>query len=394
MNNDCQPNRTEKTAGKALAALRRWPWQRLLPLGLSFGGSTLLRGENQVDYRYEYYQEDDHRMKIETHSVYFEQKLLDSLVAKGELVYDSISGATPTGTYRFSPGSGVIRTTEVQDIRRAGNLALDWRQGRNTLTPGFAYSKESDYESYGLSLNDAFEFNEKNTILQLGAAHNFDSVLDSPIGGAPRTWRDKDSTDVMVGVSQLLTPKTILAANFTFGYESGFLSDPYRAAEFVYPLRLAGVIRNENRPGQRTKEIFLTSLTHYFDPLDASIEGSYRFYYDSYGICAQTLGLTWHQWLGKHVILEPAFRFYEQSAASFYSPLFHEDPANLKFYSADYRLSNFYSLDYGLSATFILCDHARFTLGYHRYEMAGLDNTVSAMYPKANIVTIGLSILW
>ena len=72
-------------------------WRRWLPLGLGLGLPQLLRAENQVAYRYEYYDETGDRMKIETHSVYFEQKLADALIAKGELVYDGISGANAIG---------------------------------------------------------------------------------------------------------------------------------------------------------------------------------------------------------------------------------------------------------------------------------------------------------
>ncbi|MEI7534563.1 MAG: DUF3570 domain-containing protein, partial [Verrucomicrobiae bacterium] len=68
-----------------------------LPLGLTLSLPQLLRAEDQVDYRYEYYKEDNNRMTIQTHSVYFEQKATDAITAKGELVYDGISGATPTG---------------------------------------------------------------------------------------------------------------------------------------------------------------------------------------------------------------------------------------------------------------------------------------------------------
>jgi len=41
------------------------------------------RGENQIDYRYEYYAEDNHRMTINTHSVYFEQQSLIPSPQKG-----------------------------------------------------------------------------------------------------------------------------------------------------------------------------------------------------------------------------------------------------------------------------------------------------------------------
>ena len=34
------------------------------------------------------------------------------------------------------------------------------------------------------------------------------------------------------------------------------------------------------------------------------------------------------------------------------------------------------------------------TAGYHRYTMHGLDDTVQAMFPQANVYTVGVSVLW
>ena len=371
------------------------PWRKYLPVGLTLALPRLLHAEDQVDYRYEYYAEDNHRMNIETHSVYFEQKLADAVAVKGEVVYDSISGATPLGTHNLK---GNIVLAKVTDTRYAGNFSLDTKLGNHTLTPGFAYSQEHDYISDGISLNDAIDFNDKNTTLQLGASHNFDSVRHAD----KTTWSDKETTEGIIGITQLLTPKTILAVDATFGNEYGYLSDPYRLAQYHPTIFPTGFFIGvpERRPSHRNKEVLFTSLTQYFETVDASLEGSYRLYNDSYGVLAHTVGLTWHQWLGKHVIFEPFFRFYEQSAASFYSTTFSgplptnpNQPAG--FHSSDYRLSNFYSLDSGVQLTVKFCDHFNAVAGYHRYEMYGLDGKTSpAMYPKANVFTVGVSLLW
>lgn len=345
----------------------------------------LARGENHLDYRYEFYAEDHNRITVNTHSAYFEAKLIEQVVAKGEFTYDSISGATPTGA-KPSP-SGALPTVHMEDTRHAGNIGFDVTAGRHMLTPEFAYSTESDYESYGISLSDAIEFNQKNTTLRYGASHNFDRVLDN-VGS--RHYHAKDATEVFLGVSQLLSPKTILSANFTYGNEYGYLNDPYRIATFD----LVGFAYPEQRPGHKSKEVFLTSLTQAITPLHASIEGSYRFYHDSFGIYGHTLGVTWKQWLGKHVMIEPLFRFYEQSSASFYATSFPGLSPSGGFYSADYRLSRLYSLDYGVRATIVATDFLRFNVGYQRYEMFGLDSkTDSRMYPAAHIVSAGLQ-LW
>ena len=366
-----------------------------LPLGLTLSLPQLLRAEDQVDYRYEYYKEDNNRMTIQTHSVYFEQKATDTITAKGELVYDGISGATPTGTHDLA---GKVLTTQVNDIRRSLSLQTDCRLGSQTVTPGFAYSKESDYQSYGVSLNDAIDFNEKNTTLQFGVSQNFDNVRNGP---TEKIWSDKYSTEGMVGITQLLSPKTTLNAAFTFGNDSGYLSDPYRFAQYLpnTPGWPAGFFIGvpERRPAHRNKEIVYTSLTHYFDKVNASLEGSYRFYHDSYGVVANTVGLTWHQWLGKHFIAEPFIRLYEQSAADFYQVTFNgpftTNPSG--FHSSDYRLSEFYSTDVGTQFTAVVNNHIHIVAGYHRYEMHGMDGqTSSEMYPKANVYTVGVSFLW
>ena len=359
-----------------------------LPLGLTLSLPQLLRAEDQVDYRYEYYKEDNNLMTINTHSVYFEQKATDAITAKGELVYDNISGATPTGTLDLN---GKVKLTHLQDNRRSLSLQAESKiTGNNTLTPGFAYSKESDYQSYGVSLNDAIEFNEKNTTLQYGVSQNFDSVRNGP---TEKIWSDKYSTEGIIGVSQLLSPKTIWTAAFTFGNDSGYMNDPYRLANYYDSFVGFNIGIPEARPSHRNKEIVYTSLTHYFEKVDGSLEGSYRFYHDSFGVTAQTVGLTWHQKLGKYFILEPFSRFYYQTAASFYSTLF-KDPLPT-YHSSDYRLSELYTTDLGLQATAVINDHIHLIVGYHRYEMHGLDGkTSSAMYPQANVFTAGVSFLW
>ena len=360
-----------------------------LPLGLTLSLPQLLRAEDQVDYRYEYYKEDNNRMSIDTHSVYCEQKLVDAIIAKGDLVYASISGATPTGGYN---GNKVL-TTQLWDIRRAMNLSLDGRLGNQTISPGFAYSEEHDYQSYGVSLNDAIELNEKNTVLSFGISQKFDNVRNGP---TEKLWTKKYSTEALVGVTQLLSPKTTFNAAFTFGNDSGYLNDPYRVINFS----LSGFAYPEVRPRHRNKEVLFFDLNHFFDCANAAGDLSYRFYHDSYGIIAHTVEATWTQHLGKYVILEPLARFYEQSAANFYQTsvngYFPTDPLpRPTFYSADYRLSNLATVTYGTQITLILKEHFYLDLGYHRYEMFGLDSsTPSAAYPKANIFTVGARFTW
>jgi len=391
-------SRTGKNFGRHRAAkvnARAIRWRGWFPLGLASLAQAIwparARAEDHVDYRYEFYGEENGRIEVNTHSVFFEKKLTDSLAAKGELVYDGISGATPTGAPP-PPGTTQVVMKQLTEIRRAGNLGVDWHTGRHTLTPQVAYSDESDYTSVGISLNDAIEFNQKNTTLRLGVAHSFDQVLDN---SSPREYRDKDSTDGLIGVSQLLSPRTIFTADFTYGASRGYLNDPYKVIRFDGYLP-GTFTQPEVRPDERDRQVLLLTLTQFFTPVNASLEASYRFHHDSYEIVSHTLGLTWYQKLGERVVISPLFRFYEQSDAFFYYPSlpgYEDDPGVPEFRSADYRLSHLYTLTYGVTITARVTDWLSLDAGYQRYDMHGLDSqTSSSAYPEANIFNIGLRV--
>ena len=100
----------------------RLRWQLGLAFLTQLFGGGRVHAENQVEYGFEYYKEDGDRMTIETHSVYFEQKLTDYLDIKGDYTYDGISGSTPTGTVS---SSGKVYMTQLEDIRRAISLQAD-----------------------------------------------------------------------------------------------------------------------------------------------------------------------------------------------------------------------------------------------------------------------------
>lgn len=375
---------------------------------------TRVRGENEVGYRYENYKEEDGRINIETHAALFSLKPAPWLDLKGQVIYDAISGATPTGApplseikvinvYNGQPIKGLSRkvpVVEIDDTRRAGGLEATFNFGSHHVTPGMAYSDESDYTSYGPSLNYAFDFNEKNTTLTAGWSHNADQVLHGD------EWKGKDADDFIVGVSQLLGPKTVLTANFTYGRAHGYLDDPYKGVFFdgstIYkdptdPSPLIPPTSYESRPQHREKYIGHVSLTQFITPANASIEGSYRIFDDSYGVLSHTVGLTWFQKIGKRVVVSPLFRYTYQSEADFYVtrlPGLESDPTTPKHYSADYRLSELESFTYGVGVTARLTDWFSIDAGYKRYEMFGLDGVTSdSAYPKANIFSIGAR-LW
>lgn len=387
--------------------------------------------EDRVEYRYENYAEDKGRIGIQTHGVYVEKELTSKVTAHGQFVYDGISGATPTGG-RVTPGSDQVPVQEMHDERLAGSVDAAVRYGSQfTTTPQISYSNESDYQSVGIALNQAIDFNQRNTTLLLGVARNFDRVS----GRFQPDWESKGTWDGLIGINQLLSPKTTLTVNLTLSYADGYLTDPYKGVyiSYEYPdpnLNFFQEVIAEKRPEHRFKQVLYVSLTQYVDSLHGSAEAAYRFHHDDFGVFAHTASLTWFQKIGKHVLVAPTFRYYWQTAASFYAaqftgdPLFPEGtqgafqdgnyvafrgedgfptdptgyqivnvPALPAYYSSDYRLSRMETYTYGVGIQWKPLDWLSVNFAYKRYEMHGLDGvTLQSAYPKAHIFTAGLGV--
>ncbi len=372
----------------------------LLPL-------TRGRAEDRADYRYENYAEDGGRIHVRTHGLLINKDLTPWLSLRGNYVYDGISGATPTGAPPL-PGQSTVPKVTIDDIRRAGFIEPSFHLGNHTLTPQAAYSEESDYRSVGVSLTHSIDFNEKNTTVTWGVSHAFDRILPNP-GESIDVAQDKDATDVLLGLTQVIDPQTLVRANLTLGYSDGYLSDPYKRVlfrDFPHTPGQPYTVFPENRPAHKFRQVAFLSLQHFVLPADGAAELSYRFYHDDWDVVANTLTVEWHQNVGKWVTISPIFRYYTQTAASFYGTSFAGDPSCPlafpecpqiqipSYYSADYRVSAFDAFTYGVSASIHLHERVSLQFEYQRYEMFGTDHmTAQDQYPQAHIFSGGIS-LW
>ncbi len=363
--------------------------------------------EDRADYKYEDYAEGGGRIHIRTHGVYFEKALSTWLAVKGNYIYDGISGATPLGAPPI-PGETEVTKVTIEDIRRAGFIEPVFKIESHTLSPQLAFSRESDYESIGVALTHAWEVNEKNTTLSWGLSHAFDRVLPNP-GAAIDEPRRKDTTDLLLGVSQLLGPKTVLTVNLTLGYSEGYLADPYKRVlfdDFPYTPGMPYTVFPERRPGHKFRQVGYVAVNQFVEPLRGAAEASYRLHHDDGGIWAHTISVEWHQKLPGRVTVSPLFRYHTQTAANFYGPRFPGDPSLVgetdpslppmvlpDHYSADYRLSALDSFTYGVNLSVRLHEHGSLNFGYRRYEMQGRDGvTAQDQYPAAHIFTGGVTV--
>jgi len=350
-------------------------------------GNALSEGEWDTDVSYLSYTESQERVSV-SKALWDISRITDDHKTSVKLVYDTMSGASPTGAIRggessvtYSGASGGVgfSTSGQSDTAAVGfsdtrtQIGIDQERGlsrANTLNYGAVYSTESDYDSFGASLGLKRESANKNRAFDLGLAATFDTISRSGVGGTPapltdiRNSRDfsegqRNTIDVGLGLTQVLNRSTLAQVSLSFSQSQGYHTDPYKVISAADAEDRALAIYTESRPESRLRTSLYTKIVHQLSNSKNSVHLGYRLYSDSWGVLSNTFDARYRLQLSSRQYLEPHVRFYQQSAADFYQRKLDVDESLRTilpedgFVSADYRLdamsSATFGLKYGLS---------------------------------------------
>ena len=317
------------------------------------------------------------------------QQLNDNNNLSANIIYDTVSGASPTGAVptgtvqTVTSSSGTTSTISAtskptnsfNDTRIASNL--NWQHDFSRLfkmTNGVSFSKENDYQSQSLSSNLSLDSNDRLTTFSLGFASTNDSIsgtdkLDG-VAGLPKILTNvlnkerqaltdnKASTEIKLGITQVINTKSLLLAAYTKSTSSGYHNDPYKQISVVDTNGSSVAGLYESRPTSRDRDII--SLGYIKNIHGNVLKLNYRYFKDDWDIKSHTIDTKFRIKLGRAFSLEPHFRFYSQSAAYFHNYYIKQsDINNLPSYaSADSRLANFNSFTMGIKAAINVRNYA------------------------------------
>lgn len=363
------------------------------------------QGQDILRYRFQLYDEEDGRIDVESHYLDYKHSW-GATTASLRLAIDTLSGETPVGIHARGDVND-WRFQEIDDERRVGVATIEHEVDDYTLTFEYAHSKEEDYRSNAVTAKVSREFNQKNTTLTGGVSFLFDEVLATDFTSNIEN-EDKDTIDVSVGLSQILTPNTLFDLTLGYGRSKGYLSDPYRRISQITTKTLMGPFGPievtdtfdypENRPNEQHRFVAKASVRQYFEELDAALKFSYRFFANSDSLEGHTVELKWVQQVNSQLSVAPFVRYYQQSEADFYYATLTDSGIDGTFeidgsgpnYSSDYRLSKMEALTYGVRVAWEPRSDLTLDLQLERYEMNGLDSdTPSSFFPTANVVSVG-----
>lgn len=312
---------------------------RFLWLLFACAGTSLVLAEVLPDDRADllYHSYSGGGITIEGPSVLVRKKFGDSVSATYNHYVDMISGASIDVVTQASP---------YHEERKQDSLGLEFLHGKSTYSGGYIRSIENDYDARTAYFNASQQMFGDLTTVSMGFTRGWDIVGNSQ---NPLFKQDVDRRDWQVGLSQVLTRNLLLGANFETTESEGFLNNPYRSVRYIDATSGKGYsYEPEKYPHTHTGNAASVQLKYYL-PWRAALDGTYRFYSDTWQIKAHTfrLGYTqpWRSWT-----FDGRVRYYRQNAADFYSDLFpYQNSQN--YLARDRELAQFQSVTVGAGAT-------------------------------------------
>lgn len=347
---------------------------------------------------------------------------LNFKIAIDVLSGSSANGAVPANVAQTfaSPSGESSYTAEAnetpldptfRDTRFAANLLLEKPVDRQMKTfLGLNVSTETDYTSVGVSASLTYDTNNKNTTYSAGAAFNLDTI--SPSGGEPQPFTEvptnpvsgdggdededegegsagktKNVSDLLLGVTQVISRQTLAQFNYSIGTSSGYLTDPYKLLSVVNPVTGQLVAGSdpalykykyyyEKRPGSRLRQNLYWKINHQFT--DDVVYLTYRYYWDDWDIQSHTIDLRYRFQMGQHY-LQPHLRYYTQTAADFHYYFLRDGEPLPDYASADYRLGELTTTTIGLSYGVETGSNSEFSLRAEYMKQSGNSHPAEAV---------------
>ncbi len=220
----------------------------------------------------------------------------------------------------------------VNSHRQALGLSATRKYGDTKVTVGGAFSKENFYRATTGLTSVSRTLASGNTTVAGGFSFSVNQPMLHPLPDYANQYQG----DGFASVTQTLTKTTIAQVGYEAGHISGYQNNPYLRAN------IGGVLLLGQVPDARTRETVSLRLRQAL-PAETYLEADYRRYFDDWQVKSNTLSLGLSHHFSPVLLVNAAYRRYDQTGAFFWAPQYTGIP---QYYTADFRLEPFASNDY------------------------------------------------
>jgi len=325
--------------------------------------------------------------------------LTSRIDASFDVAFETMSGASPwwvePNPNAATSGDAYLQVMSgatIFDQRFDGQITVNHYFDRGKASISGGASSEKDYLSGNLGFAAERNYNDRNTTHSIGFGYSWDTI--TPTDGATNHGRPlpsygKNVFTLDTALSQVLSRSSLIELAFAYKRSTGFLSDPYKRY-----LVGTGSTLPDSRPEERNQITLAARFRQHIARLNGSLHLDAAYHWDDWNVNGFSTELGWYQTLFEFVRVIPNFRYYSQSQAWFYGPIFQNSSPTIG--TSDYRLSPYGALSYGLRAEADLIDWpARgwnwfVTASYDRYMSSGDYALQSVQNPNPGLVSYRL----
>jgi hypothetical protein len=203
------------------------------------------------------------------------------------------------------------------------------RAAETDASLSYTHSAENDWQSHAISAALSRDLAHKNAKLSLAYGYTRNRVGRA---GDPSFEKALAVHGADVGLAQIVDRKTLATLSYTISHASGYQGSPYRF------IMTEGFAAPEVTPETRLRHAITARVLRALGRR-SSIDGSYRFYLDDWGIRSHTVEVAYTRELGEAVSLRVRARGYRQNRADFYQETY---AMPMRYMTVDRELSTFW----------------------------------------------------
>ena len=320
--------------------------------------SAVVLPEERADVLFHYY--DGGGVTVSGPAILARKSVSDTVSMSARYYVDMISSASIDVVTTASP---------YRDKRTEYGVSLDYLHDKSLMSFSYTTSKENDYLSDTYGINLSHDLFGGLTTATFGYSHGQDTVMR-----VDTSFQDVvDRHQFRAGLNQIVTRRLMVGVSYEGVTENGFLNNPYRSVRIG--LSFPGGARSEVYPRARDSQAIafrgILGLGNDQRPLVRSLRAEYRYFQDTWDISAHTLIFGVQRYFGDRWSGEFRYRYYQQSAASFYADLF---PTEFLYMARDKELSTFHSHSFGIKSNWQFLKRPQFrsslglSLDYMKFE--------------------------
>ncbi|HEX4446344.1 MAG TPA: DUF3570 domain-containing protein [Polyangiaceae bacterium] len=234
-------------------------------------------------------------------------------------------GSRWTHTFRMPVDVVTAASPDAIDVmtsasRHVESGEIDWA-ARYKMTPtddvtlNGGIHLENPFRSWSAGLGWSRALADGETVLSASFLEVFDWFDQFDIQGHRHGRTDRSSNTLSAGVTQIVTPTTVVNVNYGITLQRGELGNTWNSVP------LADMTRGpEFLPNERLRHALVARLAQFL-PWNGALHAYYRFYADDWGNVAHSVEGELLQRISRQVYVGALYRFHRQTGVSFFTPL-------------------------------------------------------------------------